>query len=130
MALGRLWQLTTPLDRLLILLLAALAVALWLWLLPRMEGERVVVERDGKVLYTAPLDEAREALLPGPLGDTRLAIREGKVCVLEASCPHKVCMGMGEIGRAGELLACVPNRLVIRIVGDERQEGTLDARSR
>ncbi|WP_298035788.1 NusG domain II-containing protein [uncultured Desulfuromonas sp.] len=122
---------TTLLDRAIVLLLLAAAVAS-LWLVGRgPQGGRVVVEQGGKVVYTAPLDEDRTVSLPGPLGKTVLAIRGGAVCVAESPCPLKVCMGMGEVARAGELLACVPNEFLIRIEGQTSLErGDYDLLSR
>jgi hypothetical protein len=39
-------------------------------------------------------------------------------------------MGMGEIARHGELLACVPNHLLVRIEGGEERDGDYDLLSR
>jgi len=37
---------------------------------------------------------------------------------IEAShCPQKICVHSGAIRRSGELLVCVPNRVVVRING-------------
>ncbi|MYI60489.1 MAG: hypothetical protein F4105_02245, partial [Gemmatimonadetes bacterium] len=37
--------------------------------------------------------------------------------VLSAPCVHKICMRRGWIQRAGDVAACVPNGLVLRIAG-------------
>ena len=55
--------------------------------------------------------------IPGPHGETVVAIRDGRACVVSASCPNKVCMGMGAAARQGELIACVPNALLLRVEG-------------
>ncbi|BCR06855.1 hypothetical protein DESUT3_39240 [Desulfuromonas versatilis] len=117
MALSPLLRRTTWLDRVIVLavLLAGLGGVVLAGTGAR--GERVVVERDGKVIFTAPLAEERTALLEGPLGAALLSIHGGKVCILESPCPLKVCIGMGEVAREGELLACVPNHLLVRIEG-------------
>ncbi len=117
-----LWGRMTPLDRVLVSTLLA-GVAASLVLVARLPaGARVVAERDGRVVFSAPLDQPRTVRLSGPLGDTLLEIAAGRACVRDSPCPHKVCMGMGEVSRRGELVACVPNRLVIRIEGG-REEG-------
>jgi hypothetical protein len=117
MALKGAWRRTRPLDRLLVALLLILCGVLLVWLRPGPPGSRVVVEREGKVIFTAPLDEERTVELAGRLGSTRLAIRHGSVCILDSPCPRKICIGMGSITRTGELLACVPNGLLVRIDG-------------
>ena len=117
-----LWRRMTPLDRLLVAVLLAAVAASFVVVGRLPAGARVVAEQDGRIVFTAPLSEARSVRLAGPLGDTRVEIADGRACVTESPCPHKVCMGMGQVSRRGELLACVPNRLVIRIEGG-REEG-------
>jgi hypothetical protein len=85
------------------------------------QGERVVVERGGRILFTAPLDEDRTVSLPGSLGETVLSVHDGRACIVSSPCPLKICMGMGEVSRAGELLACVPNELLVRIEGGQEE---------
>jgi hypothetical protein len=123
MALKGVWRRTTVLDRLVVLSVALGCLASFALLERVGAGQRVVVVQGGKTLFVAPLDSKRTVSLPGPLGETRLAIDEGTVCVLNSPCPHKICMGSGSVSRAGELLACVPNRLLIRIEGEAREEG-------
>lgn len=112
----------TRLDKAIVLVLLAGAVASFVSLGGGARGERVVVEREGRVLYTAPLGEDRTVSLPGPLGETVLSVHDGRAGVETASCPNKVCMGMGKIDRPGELVACVPNELLIRIEGTAGSE--------
>ena len=123
MALSGVWRRSRPLDRLVVVLLLLLCGLLLVWLRPGPPGRRLLVERDGVVIYTAPLDLERTVELTGRLGITRLAIGQGSVCIEDSACPRKVCIGMGRIERAGELLACVPNGLLVRIDGDAAEQG-------
>jgi hypothetical protein len=118
-----LWGRTTVLDRLVVILLLALVVVSALWAAQRPAGARVVIERDGQVVFSAPLSEPRKARLSGPLGETVIEIEDGCVRVISSPCPTKACMGMGPASRCGDLLACVPNHLIVRIEGG-RQEDT------
>ncbi len=130
MALKALLRRMTILDRVIVLALLLGAMAGMLLTDLGARGERVVVERAGRVIFTAPLAEERTATLDGPLGPTVVAIHGGRVCVLESPCPLKVCIGMGEIARDGELLACVPNHLLVRIEGRSAQGEGYDLISR
>lgn len=107
----------TPLDRAIVLILLAGAATTFFYLGAGARGQRVVAEQNGRIVFAAPLDENRTASLTGPLGETVLSIRDGRARILSSSCPLKICMGMGEVSRAGELLACVPNGLLVRIEG-------------
>jgi len=67
-----------------------------------------------------PLDVDRTVEIEGPLGPETLIIRDGKTWVSESPCPEKICIKMGKKWRSGEQIVCVPNRLVIDIVGEDR----------
>ena len=122
MAVRALLRRMTLLDKTIVLVLLLGAAASFVSLGGDAQGERVVVEREGRVLFTAPLGENRTVSLSGPLGETVLSVHDGRAGIEAASCPNKVCMGMGKIDRAGELVACVPNELLIRIEGTSGAE--------
>jgi hypothetical protein len=117
MALKRLWRHTTPLDRLVLALLLAATAASFSLLSRGEAGERLIAESDGRILFTAPLAVDQAVSLRGALGSTVLEIRQGAARILSSPCPHKECMAMGPAVRRGDLLACVPNRLLVRIEG-------------
>jgi hypothetical protein len=87
------------------------------------KGEQVLVQRGGRVIFIAPLAEDRTVALPGPLGETVLAIRNGNARILSSPCANKICMGMGEVGHAGQMLACVPNEILVHIDGESSRDG-------
>jgi hypothetical protein len=120
-----LWRRMTALDRLIVAVLLVLTAASFSLLGQRPAGAWVVVERDGRLLFRAPLDEDRSVYLPGPLGESRLQILDGRARILDSPCPHKVCLGMGGVFRQGQLIACVPNRLIVHIEG-EKEQGSPD----
>lgn len=130
MALSALWGRTSWLDRLLVALLLAATLASFALLGRGSAGARLVVERDGAVIFTAPLNSDRQVRLSGTLGDSLLVIKAGRVCFREAPCRNRVCIGMGEVGRSGDLLACVPNGLLLRIEGPAPGESGYDLLSR
>ena len=126
----RLLRRTTGLDRAIILLLLAGSLA-GIWLAAaRPQGERVVVWQEGQIVFQAPLGQDRTARLGGPLGESLLQIRGGTVRLIDSPCPHRVCVGMGGVSRVGDLLACVPNRLLVRIEGGGIEEKTYDLLTR
>lgn len=54
--------------------------------------------------------------LHGPLGETTVAIKNGKTWVIFSPCPDKTCIKMGKIPDDTDFIACVPNQIVIRMV--------------
>ncbi|MEJ2200822.1 MAG: NusG domain II-containing protein [Desulfuromonadaceae bacterium] len=130
MALAALLRRMTPLDRLIVLVLLLASAAAFALIGHGPRGTRVVVERQGQVIFSAPLGVDRTVTLNGPLGETQLRIRDGHAGIISSPCAHKVCIGMGQIAQQGELLACVPNDLLVRIEGQEAEEPSHDLISR
>ena len=54
---------------------------------------------------------------PGEQVLNLIVIENGKVRVAEASCRGGDCVRMGSISREGELIACLPHKLLISITG-------------
>ena len=52
-------------------------------------------------------------------GFNLLEIRDEQVRVIEASCPDKLDVHQGYISKPGELIVCLPNKLVIEIKGSQ-----------
>ncbi|MDD3528780.1 MAG: NusG domain II-containing protein [Gallionellaceae bacterium] len=94
-----------------LLLLGAGMTVLLLWQ-HGSGGDRVVIKREGRLyLETTPrLD--REIAVPGPLGDTVVEIRAGRVRVKSDPGPHQVCVRQGWL-MPGQVAICLPNRVSI-----------------
>lgn len=97
-------------------------------LLTRTAGTQVQVRVNGSVIKTFPMDTDRTYTVHGTDGGTNeLVISGGSAYVSEASCPDGLCMGMGKISHSGQSVICLPNKVVIEVVGGEpSEEGTRD----
>ena len=47
--------------------------------------------------------------------DNRLRIRDGCAEFTEAGCPDALCVHMRPISAEGEMLVCLPNRVVVEV---------------
>lgn len=45
-------------------------------------------------------------------------VRSGAIGIAESSCPDKLCVKSGMISRGGQMCVCLPNRVVIKILGE------------
>lgn len=52
-------------------------------------------------------------------GTNHLVIKDGMAWIDEASCPDKVCIHQGRIQLNGQLIACRPNRVLVRVVSQD-----------
>jgi hypothetical protein len=87
-------------------------------------AERLYIQ-DGTRTLVYSLDEEREVSAAGPLGETRIVIRGGEAAVRDSPCRDKLCVSMGRIGKRGGWIACLPNRVFLRVEG--RPQGDVDA---
>ena len=86
-------------------------------------GRHVVVEVDGRHTLELSLDRNVTEIVRGPAGETAIAVQDGEVSIVRSACPHKYCVRMGKVSRRGEVLICVPNRVVVKITGGGDDDG-------
>jgi len=120
----------TPADCLVVVLLLFAAVAGIGLVAAQPPGQRVVASDGEHVLFVAPLDQHREVALDGPLGTTRLVIDQEGARIVASPCALKVCMGMGPARRPGDLLVCLPNRILVQVDGEVKDAAPYDLLSR
>lgn len=85
----------------------------------RKAPEQVVVTVDGRTVATLDLHKDTDMIIDGHGGTDHLVIKDGYARITEASCPDKVCVRTGKIHKSGELIVCLPNRVVVTIEGGE-----------
>lgn len=79
-------------------------------------GNFAVVYVDGQRVEEYSLAEDVDIMVNG----TNHFIIENKEAYLEdATCPDKLCVHMGHISKAGEMIICLPNRVMIVIEGTD-----------
>jgi len=85
--------------------------SLWLRQADSLEG-RVVIRIDGKTVESASLRLNRVIETQGPLGVSRIEIRDGRVRVAADPSPRQLCVRQGWIP-AGGAAVCLPNRVSV-----------------
>ncbi|MBQ9911082.1 MAG: NusG domain II-containing protein [Lachnospiraceae bacterium] len=86
----------------------------------RRPGAYVRIEMDGETVKVLPLDiEWTEFFYSANNGVNEVRIADGKVSCVNASCPDKLCVHMGEVFRVGDTVVCLPNRFVITVISEE-----------
>jgi hypothetical protein len=88
----------------------------------------VEIQVSGRKVLSLNRSESGLREVRGPLGLTRIEIREGRVRVASSPCPLKICERAGWIESAGEMIVCLPNEVVVRLPGNAGKD--LDALSR
>ena len=108
----------TRADKILIACLFALNVVLFARMdFSQRAGSWVVIEVEHKVVERLPLSENRVVHVTGPIGETEVEIKDGKARVRKSPCNRKLCIKSGYIQYADRFAACLPNRVVVRVLG-------------
>ena len=95
---------------------------LLIFTLTAKDGNAVAVLVNGEKVAEYSLSKDGEYLIQGHNGGTNLLVIEnGKAYIKEASCPQEAggaCVDQGKKHRVGEVITCIPNRVVIEIIGE------------
>ena len=122
----QIWQVLTPSDRVLYIVVVVLGIiSLWLVQAAKKAGSEIIIEVEGKEIFRDSIAGDNRIVVNGPIGKTIVVIANGKVWVEHSDCPHKICVKSGKIHRAGDVIVCVPNKVVVQIRA--RKETTVDA---
>jgi len=105
-------------DKILVGALLILNIGLFtVWGVGHARGDWVVIEVDRREVARLSLTENRHTSVEGPLGITEVEVKDGKVRILRSHCKGKVCIKSGYIQYADRMAVCLPNKVVVRILG-------------
>jgi len=85
-------------------------------------GREVVIEVDNRHFRTVPFSQVKGVAtvdVHAPGGHTVVVeiADDGRARVRSSDCPDKVCVKTGWIEHPGEIIVCLPNRVVVEIQG-------------
>lgn len=101
-------------DIILVCILAVLASIIFLFL-PKEKGETLLIYKDGILITTLNLNSDAKY----DMEILEVIIENGKAYVTNAACPDKVCENTAPIKNKGESIICVPQKIVLKIAGNE-----------
>ena len=83
-------------------------------------GISAIIEQDGETVAELDLNKDTELFLnDGNGGSNTITVQNGHISVTEANCPDLVCVRTGAISQTGEVIACLPHKLIITISSDQ-----------
>ncbi len=88
------------------------------------DAGRVEVYSGGELIRTLELRAAPyEAVIETEEGVNTLLVEPDGARVLSADCHSQVCVRTGKITSPGQVIACLPHRLIIKLAGDAGRNG-------
>lgn len=111
-------------DVAILLVAGALVTALWL-VGPAGQGSRAEVRVDDTVVARLDLRQPGTYTIDGRLGPSVLEVADGAVRFTDSACSTHRCIASGAHSRAGEVAACLPNRVTVAVRGGRGDYDTL-----
>ena len=99
-----------------LVILFSIAAILWNWSGDSKSSKHagmVAVHQGGKLLEKVGLEKDKIIVLPN--GEMKIEVKESRVRVAWSDCPRHLCVHTGWIKTAGEVIVCVPNKVLIEI---------------
>lgn len=107
------------------LLCAGILVASVYWLISPTEAggkapSSALLRHGGAALAELPLDRPAVRTFNLEAGRITVEVVPGKgIHILDTNCPAKTCLHHGWISRTGETIACLPNKLLVEVEGED-----------
>ncbi len=101
-----------------ILFIVAIASLLILRAASQQVKKDVLITVDGEEYMRLNLEEETDEdfTIETEYGENEVVIKGGSVDVIYADCPNQVCVNTKEASEIGDLIVCLPHKLVIEIV--------------
>ncbi len=96
-----------------------LSIALF-W--PKNHAVAVEIWSQGELKQTISLAVDRVVTVESSSGVNVVTVKDGKAAVTQADCPDGYCMDRGFCS-GGAQIVCLPNRLVLKFVGEKTVDG-------
>lgn len=91
--------------------------------LSNAKGNKAEVYVDNKLRYVFELEEnKKEYFVDTNLGGVNIEINKMKIRVTTSNSPLKICVKQGWISNAGDTIVGIPDRLLIKVIGDTDDE--------
>ncbi len=66
---------------------------------------------------TYPLGNHQIVEVEGRIGESVIEISREGVRFVDSCCPNHLCMKRGWVSKPGDMVACVPNGIIVRVIG-------------
>jgi hypothetical protein len=114
-----------PLD-LVALFITLVTIAIFAYFVYGNTGEeQMVYVKAVEGVWVFSLDDNTSITVKGPIGETKVVIDNGGARVVYSDCRQQICVSSGTISRPGSWIACLPNRVFVRI--EAEKDDTIDA---
>ena len=92
-----------------------------------IKGAKAEIWVDGELKYVYPLqEEEKNIFVETNFGGCNVQFKDNMVRVTTSNSPLKIAVKQGFIKSPGEVIIGIPDRLVIKVVGDSENDSDID----
>ncbi len=107
-------------DALVILLSVIGIICLFANLWQQAPANRLQVMQGNKVLGTYSLNQTRDIHVHGAKGESVIQIADGRARFMKSPCTNQYCVHQGWLNRAGQAAVCLPNEVIVQLLGAQK----------
>jgi hypothetical protein len=113
-------------DYLVVLCGLVLVVHLYKMFWHAEHAAKLEIRQGDQVFATLSLDQDRVVEVAGPLGTSRIEIKQGKAHFLSSPCSNQYCVHQGWLSHLGQAAICLPNRVSLELLGAKKAYDSLN----
>lgn len=91
----------------------------------KKKGTVAEVYYEDQLITYIDLSIDKEYVVNGELGDVVLEVKDNMIRVKKENSPRHICSKEGFIGDSSRTLICLPNKIIIKIVGESDIDGVV-----
>ena len=92
-----------------------------------VKGAKAEIWVDGELKYVYPLqEEEKNVFVETNLGGCNVQFKDNMVRVTTSNSPLKIAVKQGFIKSPGEVIIGIPDRLVVKVIGDSENDSDVD----
>ncbi|BET14642.1 NusG domain II-containing protein [Fusobacterium vincentii] len=92
-----------------------------------IKGAKAEIWVDGELKYVYPLQkEEKNIFVETNLGGCNVQFKDNMVRVTTSNSPLKIAVKQGFIKSPGEVIIGIPDRLVVKVIGDSENDSDID----
>ncbi len=92
------------------------------------KGVYAEIYHNSVLVYRIKLSTAKEGSfsIPGVPKVVFHQYADGSIAFIKSDCPDKICIRSGRLKNAGQFTACLPNKVMLKIVSEEKDREAPD----
>ena len=100
-----------------VLLIMAIVAIICMFCFSKNDNLKACVYYNDELILSFDLTNDEIYEVDGDLGTVKIEVKNNSVRVIESNCPDGICIHSGAISNTSQSIACLPNRIYIKLVG-------------